>query len=81
MRPRHQLLQVPHRKVGNIDNRDPVIAAAISRRLHAGNAGEFDETIRCHFDAEAPAFRLTGLEVGEIYFVQRVDENVVRVGQ
>ena len=81
MRPRHQLTQIPGRKAGDIDDGDPVIAAAISRRLHARNVGEFDVAIWCHFDAEAPALGFAGLEVGEINFVQRVDEDVVRVGQ
>ena len=81
MRPRHQLPQISRRKTTDIDNCDPVITTAISCWLHARNVSEFDKAIRCHFDAEAPALGFAGLEVGEVYFVQRVDEDVVGVGQ
>ena len=78
VRPQNQLTQIGDRKRRHVDDGDPMITVAITRRFHTGNAREFGEAIRQYLDAESPFFGFAGFEVSKIPSVKRINENVAR---
>ena len=63
----------------HFDDSDPTEAAPVSSRLHAGKICQLDKPIRRNFYAEPPSFGITGLEIGELFAADRVDEKIARL--
>ena len=74
-------MQIRGWKILHIDHREPVVSAAKPRRFHTGNAGQFNKAIWRNLDAEAPFFRVTRFEVGEVGGMYAINKNVVRMLQ
>ena len=74
-------MQIRGWKILHINNRDPVVSAAKPRRFHTGNAGQLNKAIWRSLDAEAPFFRVTRFEVGEVGGMYGINKNVVRMLQ
>ena len=61
------------------DDSDPMKAASVSSRFYARKIRQFDKPIRRDLYAEPPSFRVTGLEIGELFAADRVDEKIARL--
>ena len=63
----------------HFDNGDPMKAAPVSSRFYTRKIRQLDKPIRRNFHAEPPSFGVTGLEIGELFTADRVDEKIARL--
>src|SRR5689334_4513251 len=72
-----QLPEIRRGKAGNTDDGNPMKASTVSGGFDARDIRQLDEAIGRDAHAEAPAFRLTRLEIRELLGAHGVDEKVV----
>jgi hypothetical protein len=76
IRARKQFDKISRGKTIDVSDGYPMKSTHLSGRLYARHACQFQEAIGRDSDAEAPLLRLAGLEISEVFFVNRVGEHV-----